>query len=373
MKVLYVVRKFPPFTGGMERVAQDLYLSLSNQASVGLVKPKKNIRNPLVLPLIMGKMLVRMIRDKPEIIYLQDGLLSPLVVLGKVFGIPVVVQTHGLDITYSKLGYQRLIIPFLRKADLITSVSRATKQECISRRVDPNHVVVIPNGVNFEFWEERLHINKVNGDGCKIPDAPYILSVGRLIERKGYHWFLKNVMPEIWRTKPSIKYVIVGEGPMGHELTRLIEEMGCGEKVIMLGRVNNEDLGEIFKNATVFVSPNIEVNGDLEGFGVANIEATFFSVPIIANAVDGVPDAIVEGVTGELVEKDHPLEFAKKVVQVLDSPEKYSKTHMKKVLYSEYSWENVSDKFLIEFHKVKDAKKKSGLRRNEVFMKEIKN
>src|SRR5579883_519973 len=100
MNVLFITRKFPPSTGGMELHAYDLYAALAQKAQVALLKwGGSNKYLPLVLPYFLLRASARLMRGGVDVIYVQDGVLAPLgYVLSKVFRKPYVLTVHGKDI-----------------------------------------------------------------------------------------------------------------------------------------------------------------------------------------------------------------------------------------------------------------------------------
>ena len=287
-KIAFVARKFPPIAGGMERVAKDLFEGLAEIADVTLLLPGSQSRNPIAVPLLFIKLTRHLMMEKVDVIYLQDALLSPLTILGKIFSVPVFVQTHGLDVTYNKLGYQLLIVPWVMKSDYIFSVSGETKMEVVKRGYPQERVFVVPNGIDVESWDDDVQ-EADRKESAHAIGSGYILSVGRLIERKGFDWFITNVLPQIIASGCDAKYVIVGEGNRRAEIEEAALKKGLKHAVVLLGRLEKSELIKIMQKASVFVSPNVPVLGDKEGFGISNIEATYFGIPVVASRVDGIP------------------------------------------------------------------------------------
>ena len=116
----------------------------------------------------------------------------------------------------------------------------------------------------MDAWSKDVQVaNEMNIIGNPTP--PYILSVGRLIKRKGFDWFIRNVLPKIVRSKCDIKYVIVGDGSYRPEIEKAIAESCMTEHVILLGKIDRLKLIKVLQNASLFVSPNVPVAGDKGG------------------------------------------------------------------------------------------------------------
>src|SRR4051812_13583006 len=108
MKVLFITRKFPPSTGGMERFAFELSAALADEADVSLVKwggSKKWL--PLVLPYLAVQAAWRLLQGGIDVVHAHDGVVAPIGwLLARCFGKPYTVVIHGLDITHPTWIYQ---------------------------------------------------------------------------------------------------------------------------------------------------------------------------------------------------------------------------------------------------------------------------
>src|SRR6185369_12221260 len=153
---------------------------------------------PIVLPYFFVMACWILISQKIDIIHMQDGLLAPMgVVLKTIFRKPLCVVVHGLDVTYQNKFYQVIIKWALPRADKIICISQAVQNEVLKRGVDNAKTIVIPLGINDDIFsadhlQARSYLNQQLGLN---KDNKIILSVGRLVERKGMHWFVENVMP----------------------------------------------------------------------------------------------------------------------------------------------------------------------------------
>ena len=206
----------------MQIAAYQLYKHLSQITEVKLVKwGGENKWLPLVLPYLFLKALAILIFGKVDVIYLQDGLLAPFGWPLKIFKKPVVITIHGLDITYKNKLYQLCVPRYIRRLHRVICISNATKQQCMERGIPEEKIMVIPHGVSDEFY---LHLNRSERKKLRkelsaklraslnLSDKKLLLSVGRLVERKGFHWFVEDVMPKINEYNEDCIYLIAGEG-----------------------------------------------------------------------------------------------------------------------------------------------------------------
>lgn len=310
--------------GGMEMNAYELYRHLSKLTDVKLIKwSGSNKWLFLVLPYFLLKSCLLLLKKKVKVIYLQDGLLSPLgVVLKNIFNKPVSITIHGLDITYTNSFYQFLIPRCIRKLDEIICVSAATREQCLKRRIPQNKIIVIPNGISDEFYIEE-DIEKLKDKLSKkvklnLRNKRIILSVGRIVERKGFHWFIENVLPKIIDKEKNAIYLIAGDGPLKEKIKNSIKNSNLKKYAILLGKVDDETLKLLYNSSDVMVIPNIPVKGDIEGFGIVALEAISCGLPVVASDIEGIKDAIVNGKNGFLVEAYSAERFSNTLLSMLE-------------------------------------------------------
>ena len=107
---------------------------------------------------------------------------------------------------------------------------------------------------------------------------------------------------EAMKEMPDVQYTIVGDGPMRSVIEAKIRELGLTDRVTIRTDVTDAELPNVYRNADVFVMPSTKSDSDREGFGIVYIEAALFGVPSIAVRQPGVDEAIVDGVTGWLID-----------------------------------------------------------------------
>lgn len=148
-------------------------------------------------------------------------------------------------------------------------------------------------------------------------EAIAILSVGRLVRRKGFDRVIEH-LPNLVAEGFDVYYLICGSGPMESELRKLADNLGVSSRVIFAGFVPDEELAgyyaacDLFSMLTFFDSKVKSI----EGFGIVYLEAGYFGKPVIASRVGGVEDAVLDGETGLLVEPNFPKEIGEKLRQL---------------------------------------------------------
>jgi phosphatidylinositol alpha-1,6-mannosyltransferase len=218
---------------------------------------------------------------------------------------------HGRDVTLPVRLYQRLVPRIFGALDGVLAVSQATGQACLDRGLSRAKLRVVPNGVDPERFA---------GAGGPLtshlsPGSFGLLSVGRHVERKGFVWFVDQVMP---RLPADVHYLLVGEGPTTGAIQAAVARHGLWDRVHLLGKVSEDELGVLYRSADLFVMPNLPVPGDLEGFGLVLAEAVMYGLPAVAANLEGIRDVVQDGETGTLVASGDAAGFADAILRYRD-------------------------------------------------------
>jgi glycosyltransferase involved in cell wall biosynthesis len=149
--------------------------------------------------------------------------------------------------------------------------------------------------------------------GPELPDdAPVLVAVCRLVPQKGVDVAIEALV-RIRERHPGARLVVLGEGPLRGELSALASRVGVEDAVSLPGRVG--DVAWWLRRATLVVHA-----ARWEGFGLALLEAMLCSRPVVASGVSAVPEIVVDGETGLLVQPDDPGALAEAVAALLDDP-----------------------------------------------------
>jgi glycosyltransferase involved in cell wall biosynthesis len=147
-----------------------------------------------------------------------------------------------------------------------------------------------------------------------------ILSVGRLVEKKGFPDLLLACARLKERGK-AFRLAIYGEGPLRDELLAMIERHGLQGLVDLPGAIAQRDLIPIFRNAELFaLAPFVTEDGDRDGVPNVLVEAMACGLPVVSTAVSGIPELVVPGVNGLLVAPHDPDALADGLAALLDDP-----------------------------------------------------
>ena len=173
-----------------------------------------------------------------------------------------------------------------------------------------------------------------------------ILSVGRLVERKGVAWFVEHVLP---RLPEDVLYLVVGEGRQRSAINVAANFSCVASRVRMMGEVSDDMLAAAYRSADVMVMPNIPVRGDMEGFGLVALEAAAAGLPVVASRIEGITDAIQHGRNGILVEAGDVEEYSRALMRLLEMPDSdlasLGETYARYTLEN-YSWTSTAERYV---------------------------
>jgi phosphatidylinositol alpha-1,6-mannosyltransferase len=263
----------------------------------------------------------------------------------------VCVAAHGRELLLNVLrsqpvlgaGYDRIRVEVLRRVDRFFPVSRYTGGVLEDQGVSPDRITVVPNGVDSDRYRP--------GDGAAwrrahgFVDEPLVLTLCRLVPRKGIDTVLR-ALPAVARAVPNVHYVVAGNGPDRERLDTIVREVDMYRRVTFLGRV--DDVPACMSAADVFAMPARSEPPDVEGFGLVFLEANACGRPVVGARAGGVPDAIVPGETGLLVEPDDPEGLAEAIIELLQDPALATRLGKQGRARVEAwcSWDRVADKLL---------------------------
>lgn len=260
----------------------------------------------------------RMIRRwRPDVVHahwlIPQGLIIALLGLIDRSVPPLVVTSHGADLFALRAWPMRILKRFvLRRAKLVTVVSRAMRDVILEMGVAPEKIKVEPMGVDLQARFIPSH--------ASVRSTSEILFVGRLVEKKGL-LLLIDAMPAIRARHPGARLSIAGFGPEEPACRMRAHALGLGESVHFLGAVPQTELPSLYQRAAVFVAPFIRAQGgDQEGFGLVLVEAAGCGCPIVAGDVPAVRDVISDAFIGTLVSEGDIPALADAVCRALDSP-----------------------------------------------------
>ena len=226
------------------------------------------------------------------------------------YGTPLVLTVHSLEPLRpwkrEQLGGGYDVSSWVERtaietADAVVAVSHGTREDVIRLfDVDPARVHVIYNGIDPGFYRHDPAADALERRGVD-PAVPYVLFVGRITRQKG----IVHLVRAIEHLDPGIGVVLCAGQPDTPEIAREMEEgvrtaQRSRPNVVWIGEmVTKEEARQLYSHAAVFCCPSV-----YEPFGIINLEAAACETPVVASAVGGIPEVVVDGETGLLVPVD---------------------------------------------------------------------
>jgi len=266
----------------------------------------------------------------------------------KLFKIPYVILVHGTEFnayhhrfTRADRWASRIV---LRNATRIIANSKATQRLVADHGYPEHKIAIVHPGTDpaaFADASAGAHLKKTLGlEGMKV-----MLSISRLVAKKN-HLNVLRALPEVIKKIPRLCYLVVGKGPEEDSIRACIAELALGEHVRMLGYVEPTCVAPYYHAADVFVMPSKTVDIDYESFGIVYLEANACGKPVIAGRSGGIEDAVMDGVTGVLVNPDSVEEIASSLIRLLNDVElSYTLgTNGRQRVVQEFNWVTVGRK-----------------------------
>ena len=319
MHHLLVTNDFPPKTGGIQSYLWELWRRLPAGSATVLTPDRpgasewdtshdldvERVRGPVLVP---GPSLRRRIAQTVERTGADLVLFDPVSVapaLAKGLEVPWGVVVHGAEVVIpAGLPFSQLVVRrALRRASLVVAAGDYPAAAARSAAGRDLPLVVVPPGVDAgrftplgdadrQTWRARFGV---------APDAPLVVSVSRLVPRKGMDRLIEAAVT-LADDHPGLEVVIAGEGRDRERLERLVAATGA--PVRFVGRLDDADLPGFLGMADVFamLCRTRWAGLEQEGFGIVFIEAAACGVPQVAGRSGGAADAVADGVTGRIVD-----------------------------------------------------------------------
>lgn len=245
---------------------------------------------------------------RPAIVHAQfgwDGVQA--VHLACELGVPLVAHFRGSDINRADAsrGYVRRRRGLYHQASAVIAVSDFIKARLIQDGCPEDKIIVHYDGVDTGFWRP-----------ADQPIPGRICFIGRLIELKGCQHLIKAV--EILRPRLSgIELVVIGDGPMRPRL----ERMAAGLPIRFLGMLKPQQVMEELARCWLCCIPSVMLaDGSCEGLGNVSLEAQSCGVPVIVGDTGGLPESVIDGETGMVVNPTNHQQLAEKMLSLLLDP-----------------------------------------------------
>jgi phosphatidylinositol alpha-1,6-mannosyltransferase len=260
----------------------------------------------------------------------------------------IIALTHGHEVWWAKLPiFRQLLSKISKDVDVLTYLGEYTKNAIKKVVSDQSKLIKIAPGIDVDHFQpsEKSNdlIHKLN-----ISNRPVIVSVGRLVHRKGQDKLIV-AMSQVIKDFPTAVLLLVGEGPIKYMLQKLVQHHSLEKNVIFAGRVQLDELPRYIQLGQIFAMPARDrfFGLEVEGLGIVYLEASACALPVIVGDSGGAPDAVISEKTGLIVDGTSPDQIANSIKTLLQQPElakRYGAAGREWVV-NEWRWEIWSKRF----------------------------
>jgi phosphatidyl-myo-inositol dimannoside synthase len=323
-RLLVLTPDYPPAAGGIQVVAERLVEGLerfqthtvalgaagahdydaSRRAQVHRVGAGALPRSGRVA-LLNAVALGDALRFRPDVTLSMHLVASPAAAaVRRALGTPVAQYFHAEEIG----ARPRLAAFAAEQADAVIAVSAYTAELVAARVAAPVEITVIPNGVDL-----------VEDAPVELCERPTFLTVARIQERYKGHDVLVRALALVRAKVPRVQWVVIGEGSLRSGVEQLADSYGVGDAARFLGAVSDQERDSWLARSQLLAMPSRLPAGGFagEGFGIAFLEAAAHGRPVVAGNVGGATDAVIDGVTGLLVDPCDQLAVAEAITRLL--------------------------------------------------------
>lgn len=272
-------------------------------------------------PLKLLYWLIPFLNKNFDIIHCHFGPNGIIGVLLKEIGIKgeIVTTFHGYDMSAFVLNNSNGIYENLFcNGDLFMPISDRWEKKLIELGCDKKKIIVHHMGIDlgrFRFSERKK----------RFAEPIRILTVGRLVEKKGHEYAIKAAAKIVTEHK-NIAYIIAGDGPLRSELESLVSRLGIGAHVRFLGALEQDEILKLYQQAHIFICPSITAgDGDQEGTPVVLMEAQATGLPTVCSCHSGIAEVVRNGRSGFLVPERDVNALADRLDYLIDHPDLWSK------------------------------------------------
>ena len=340
-KTLFVTNDFGPRAGGIETFIIGLIERLPKSSIIVYTSAQENTdaydadwlnnygvevirdRAKILLPTPRVNRAVTRIVKEYEIKTIAFGAAAPLgwmsSALRKAGAQRIVALTHGHEVWWAKVFPFNLILRRIGSTtDSLTYLGEFTRT-AIAKSLTPKSAAAmqkIAPGIDIEHFK-ALDATALR-QSLGLAEKKVIVSVGRLVHRKGQDFLIES-MPQILKQVPDAHLLLVGQGPYRERLEKLVTEHSLQKSVSFIGRIQYKDLPGYICVGDIFAMPSRSrfAGLEVEGLGIVYLEASACGLPVIAGTSGGAPDAVIEGVTGFVVDGTNTEEIANRAIQLL--------------------------------------------------------
>ena len=235
-----------------------------------------------------------------------------------------VAITHGHEVGWAFTpGLKQTFQKIVKEVDKLTYLTKFTFEQ-ISEAISSDQLEKFEQltpGIDINMFNPE---NKNNGQSQKIRERfrlgnkPVVVCVSRLMARKGQDTLIE-VWPEVLKKVPDAHLLIVGGGSLKQSLHKKTFDNNVHTSVTITGAVDWKELPGFYAAGDVFAMPvrTRNLGFDVEGLGIVYLEASATGIPVIAGNSGGAPEAVIDGVTGFVLNPNNQMILAEKIIELL--------------------------------------------------------
>lgn len=285
----------------------------------------------------------------PEAIIHYPDSMAPIFAKNK-----VVITVHDLAFKSLKNVFTKKTVLWknfitdisIKKANSIIAITNFTQKEVLKHypKTDLSKIKVIYNGFN-DFSKDKINLNRVRSKIKNITNKNYILTVSTISPRKNVDGLIRAF--SLIKEHTDLSLVICGNnGWLFEDVFKLVEELKLKDRVFFTGKVDDNELKHLYKNAQIFVYPSF-----YEGFGLPPLEAMSYGIPTITTNRTSLPEVV--GEDSLLVDPNNIKAMSLAIKKLLDSKElreEYSAKGLRRI--KKFSWKKCAEEVLDFYRKI---------------------
>ena len=230
-------------------------------------------------------------------------------------GVPMVVHFRGSDASARLDLLRERYCRLMSIAAAVIVKSRSMADTLLALGASVERVLISPSGANTDLFH----------GSAPVVAPPVLLAVGRFVAKKGPLHTIRafsQVCKELGDREPKLALWMVGDGPLLNQAQALVLTLGLQERVRFFGIQSQEKVAELMRKVRGFVQHSLVApDGDSEGNPVAVMEAQLSGLPVVATRHAGIPDVVLEGESGFLVDEGDETAMAQAMARLVLQPQ----------------------------------------------------